>query len=64
MFVIVDLDGSNKDPVVNFFGVKEEDAPVVHGFDMAGNKKYKHTEKIRWGLEHAVPCFLGACVRM
>jgi len=41
VFVTVDLDGSHKDPVVSFFGVKEEAAPAVVGFDMKSNKKYK-----------------------
>jgi len=41
VFVTVDLDGSSKDPVVNFFGLKAEDAPVVVGFEVAAGKKYK-----------------------
>ncbi|KAI8470781.1 MAG: protein disulfide isomerase 1 [Monoraphidium minutum] len=45
VFVTVDLDGTGKDPVVNFFGVKDADAPVIVGFDMGGNKKYKFTDK-------------------
>ena len=44
VFVTVDLDGSHKDPVVSFFGIKEDAAPLVVGFHMAGNKKYKHPE--------------------
>jgi protein disulfide-isomerase A1 len=46
VFVTVDLDGTSKDPVVNFFGIKEEDAPVIVGFEMNANKKYKLTEAI------------------
>jgi protein disulfide-isomerase A1 len=46
VFVTVDLDGTAKDPVVNFFGIKEEAAPVLAGFDMGANKKYKATEAI------------------
>uniref|UniRef100_A0A383WK23 Protein disulfide-isomerase n=1 Tax=Tetradesmus obliquus TaxID=3088 RepID=A0A383WK23_TETOB len=41
VMVTVNMDGTAKDPVVNFFGVKAEDAPVVVGFEMAKNKKYK-----------------------
>jgi hypothetical protein len=48
VFVTVDLEGSAKEPVVNFFGIKEGDAPVVVGFDMGGNKKYKFADDIRW----------------
>jgi hypothetical protein len=29
VFVTVNLDGQSKDPVVNFFGIKEENAPIV-----------------------------------
>jgi protein disulfide-isomerase A1 len=43
VMVTVDLDGPSKDPVVNFFGVKAEDAPLIVGFEMAKNKKYKMT---------------------
>ncbi|KIZ05380.1 prolyl 4-hydroxylase, beta polypeptide [Monoraphidium neglectum] len=46
VFVTVDLEGSAKEPVVNFFGIKEGDAPVVVGFDMGGNKKYKFADDI------------------
>ena len=45
MFVTVDLEGSHKDPVVSFFGAKEDEAPIIVGFDMSGNKKYKFAEK-------------------
>jgi hypothetical protein len=41
VMVTVNMDGTSKDPVVNFFGVKAEDAPVVVGFEMAKNRKYK-----------------------
>jgi hypothetical protein len=41
VFVTVNMDGTSKDPVVNFFGVKAEDVPVVVGFEMAKNRKYK-----------------------
>jgi hypothetical protein len=34
-------DGTGKDPVLNFFGIKAEDAPVLVGFEMAKNKKYR-----------------------
>lgn len=44
VFVTVDMDGTGKDPVVNFFGVKEDDVPVLVGFEMAANKKYKLKE--------------------
>lgn len=46
VFVSVDMDGSSKDPVANFFGLKEEDAPVVVGFEMSKNKKYRLREAI------------------
>lgn len=46
VMVTVDLDGSSKDPVVNFFGVKTEDAPLIVGFEMAKNKKYKMTTDV------------------
>lgn len=45
--VTVDLDGPSKDPVVNFFGLKPEDAPMVVGFEMAKNKKYKMKTDIK-----------------
>jgi hypothetical protein len=41
VFVTVDMDGSSKDPVANFFSVKEDDVPVILGFNMPNNKKYK-----------------------
>lgn len=41
VMVTVDTDGSSKDPVMNFFGLKAEDAPMIVGFEMAKNKKYK-----------------------
>jgi hypothetical protein len=31
VFVTVDASGASKDPVMNFFGVKEEDVPAVSG---------------------------------
>jgi len=46
VFVTVDMDGSSKDPVANFFSVKEEDAPVILGFNMPNNKKYKLKEDL------------------
>lgn len=46
VMVTVDLDGSSKDPVVNFFGLKAEDAPIIVGFEMAKNKKYKMKEEV------------------
>jgi protein disulfide-isomerase A1 len=42
VFVTVNLDGQSKDPVVNFFGIKEENAPVLVGFEMEKNKKYTY----------------------
>lgn len=42
-FVTVDLDSKGSSPVTGFFGVKEEDAPVIVGFEMSANKKYKMT---------------------
>jgi protein disulfide-isomerase A1 len=45
VFVVVDLGGSHKDPVTSFFGVKEEAAPILVGFDMKGNKKFKHGDE-------------------
>jgi hypothetical protein len=44
VFVTVDADGSSKDPVMNFFGLKDEDTPAVIGFHMASNKKYRLRE--------------------
>lgn len=41
VLVTVNLDGPSKDPVVNFFGVKAEDAPMIVGFEMEPNKKFK-----------------------
>jgi hypothetical protein len=29
VFVTVNLDGQSKDPVISFFGIKEENAPMV-----------------------------------
>jgi hypothetical protein len=49
--VTVDLDGSSKDPVVNFFGVKAEDAPIVLGFEMAKNKKYRMKTDVKCAFE-------------
>ena len=46
VFVTVDLDGTTKDPVVNFFGIKEDAAPVLVGFDMGANKKFRHTAEL------------------
>ncbi|KAI8468718.1 MAG: protein disulfide isomerase 1 [Monoraphidium minutum] len=46
VFVTVDLDGTSKDPVVNFFGVDAAAAPVLLGFDSGANKKYKLGEAI------------------
>jgi hypothetical protein len=45
VFVTVDLKGEHSDPVVSFFGVKEDAAPAIVGFDMKTNKKYKLGEK-------------------
>eukprot|EP00775_Hariotina_reticulata_P003132 gene3132-3410_t len=44
VFVTVDADGSGKDPVMNFFGLKDEDTPAVIGFHMANNKKFRLRE--------------------
>lgn len=44
--VTVDMDGTSKDPVANFFGVKPEDTPLIVGFEMAKNKKFKLTEDL------------------
>jgi len=46
VFVTVDADGSSKDPVMNFFGLKEADAPVLVGFEMAKNRKYRLHEDL------------------
>lgn len=37
--------GATQDPVMNFFGLKAEDAPVVMGFEMASNKKFRLREE-------------------
>lgn len=47
VFVTVDLDSPSKDPVINFFGVKEEDAPILLGFEMGANKKYRFKDDFR-----------------
>eukprot|EP00879_Flechtneria_rotunda_P002799 GHRR01003008.1.p1 GENE.GHRR01003008.1~~GHRR01003008.1.p1 ORF type:complete len:358 (+),score=133.02 GHRR01003008.1:179-1252(+) len=47
VFVTVDLDSSSKDPVVNFFGLKAEDAPTIVGFEMAANKKYRMKDDLK-----------------
>ncbi|GBF98566.1 disulfide isomerase-like, partial [Raphidocelis subcapitata] len=44
VFVTVPLDGGHSEPVVSFFGVKEEATPAVVGFDMSNNKKFKMPE--------------------
>jgi hypothetical protein len=62
VFVTCDTEGSSKDPIMNFFGVKAEDAPVVVGFDTKSSKKYKLTEKItcaRGGGVSKAPASLG-----
>jgi hypothetical protein len=41
VFVTVDTTGESKDPVLNYFGIKPEDAPVLVGFHMSANKKYR-----------------------
>ncbi len=41
VLVTVNVDGTAKDPVLNFFSVKEDEAPVVVGFEMTGNKKFR-----------------------
>jgi protein disulfide-isomerase A1 len=41
VFVTVDMDGGSKEPVANFFSVKDDDVPVILGFNMPSNKKYK-----------------------
>lgn len=40
-------DGTGKDPVMNFFGIKDEDAPVLVGFEMAKNKKFRLREDLK-----------------
>lgn len=35
VFVTVDASGASKDPVMNFFGIKEEDVPAVGGTEAA-----------------------------
>jgi thioredoxin-like negative regulator of GroEL len=47
VMVTVNMDGTAKDPVTNFFGVKAEDVPVVVGFEMAKNRKYKLKEEAK-----------------
>jgi hypothetical protein len=39
-------DGTSKDPVMNFFGLKEADAPVLVAFEMAKNKKFRLREDL------------------
>jgi hypothetical protein len=39
-------DGTSKDPVMNFFGLKETDAPTLVGFEMAKNKKFRLREDL------------------
>jgi protein disulfide-isomerase A1 len=46
VFVTVNADGTSKDPVMNFFGLKEEDAPVLVAFEMAKNKKFRLREDL------------------
>jgi len=46
VFVVVDMEGTHKDPVANFFSVKEEDTPVLLGFHMPNNKKYRFKEEL------------------
>ena len=44
---LLSQDGASKDPVMNFFGLKEADAPVLVGFEMAKNRKYRLHEDLR-----------------
>ena len=47
MFVSVDVDDeTSSTPVLNFFGVEKGDAPVVFGFQMNKNKKFKYSDAI------------------
>jgi protein disulfide-isomerase A1 len=46
VFVTVNADGTSKDPVMNFFGLKETDAPTLVGFEMAKNKKFRLREDL------------------
>eukprot|EP00210_Caulerpa_lentillifera_P004902 g4678.t1 len=47
MYVSVDLDNeASATPVINFFGVNKEDAPIVLGFQIAGNRKYKFEKEV------------------
>jgi hypothetical protein len=48
VFVTCNSEGSSKDPITNFFGIKPEDAPVVVGFDAKSSKKFKFGEKFTW----------------
>lgn len=40
-------DGASKDPVLSFFGLKDTDAPVLVGFEMAKNKKFRLHEDLK-----------------
>ncbi|KXZ47594.1 hypothetical protein GPECTOR_34g753 [Gonium pectorale] len=44
VFVTVNNEGEGADPVTNFFGLKGANAPVLLGFYMEKNKKYKLSE--------------------
>jgi len=46
VFVTVNVDGASKDPVINFFGLKDTDSPVLVAFEMAKNKKFRLREDL------------------
>ncbi|KAJ9506014.1 hypothetical protein QJQ45_016668 [Haematococcus lacustris] len=46
VFVTINNEGSEHEPITNFFGLKDAVAPVVLGFHMERSKKYKMLEEM------------------
>jgi protein disulfide-isomerase A1 len=44
VFVTINNEGPSHEPVTNYFGLKDAKSPVILGFYMEGNKKYRFTE--------------------
>lgn len=59
VFVTSNNEGSNHEPITNFFGLKDQTPPVVLGFQLEKNKKFKMQEPFS---EAAVEAFAQSMV--